>query len=363
MIQMNVMARRAARRGASSIGRRWSSAAMGVLAGLAATTGVAAAEPLKVVASVPELGALLRLIGGDQVSVTVLAKPTEDPHFVEARPSYVKALNEADLYVQIGLELETGYAPVLLNNARNEKVLAGRPGYLDASVAIAPLDVPGVPIDRSMGDVHPLGNPHYLLDPLNGLKVAALLRDTLSGLRPDDRAAFARRYDDFKQQLDEDLVGSALAKKYDAVKLATLFEYGKLVPFLEQQGDAALLGGWLGALAPYHGAKAVGDHPMWTYIARRFGLVMAGYLEPKPGVPPTTKHLQELIDLMKAEQVRLILASAYYDPRHAEFVASQTGAAVVRMANQAGARPGTDDYLAMMNYNVEQLAAALRGGK
>jgi ABC-type Zn uptake system ZnuABC Zn-binding protein ZnuA len=115
-------------------------------------------------------------------------------------------------------------------------------------------------------------------------------------------------------------------------------------------------------LAPYHGAKAVADHPMWTYFARRFGLAMVGYLEPKPGVPPTTKHLQEIIDMMKADHVRLILAAAYYDPRHAEFVASQTGATVVRMANQAGARPGTDDYLAMVNYNVDQLVAALRGG-
>jgi ABC-type Zn uptake system ZnuABC Zn-binding protein ZnuA len=333
-----------------------------VVAALLGLAGAAtAAEPLNVVASVPELGALLRVIGGDQVSVTVLAKPTEDPHFVEARPSYVRALNQADLYVQVGLDLELGYAPVLLTGARNPKVLAGQPGYLDTSVAITPLDVPVVTVDRSMGDVHPLGNPHYLLDPVNGLKVAALLRDTLSRLRPDGAAGFAARYDAFRQQLNADMVGAALAQKYDAEKLATLFEYGKLVSFLQQQGDSALLGGWLGALAPYHGAKAVADHPTWTYFARRFGLAMVGYLEPKPGVPPTTKHLQEIIDMMKADHVRLILAAAYYDPRHAEFVAGQTGATVVRMANQAGARPGTDDYLAMVNYNVDQLVAALRG--
>ncbi|MDX2166769.1 MAG: metal ABC transporter substrate-binding protein [Deltaproteobacteria bacterium] len=328
----------------------------------AAPAHAGAAAPLKVVASVPELGALVRVIGGDQVAVTVLAKPTEDPHFVEARPSYVKAMNEADLYVQVGLEMELGYAPVLLTGARNPKILAGQPGYLDASTAITPLDVPSGPVDRSMGDVHPLGSPHYLLDPVNGLKVAALLRDALARLRPDDAAGFAQRFDAFKQQLNADLVGAALAQKYDAEKLATLFEYGKLESFLQQQGDGALLGGWLGALSPYRGAKAVSDHPMWSYFARRFGLDMVGYLEPKPGVPPTTKHLQEIIDLMKAEHVRLILAAAYYDPRHAEFVAAQTGATVVRMANQVGARPGTDDYLAMVGYNVEQLVAALHAG-
>ncbi|HSP98256.1 MAG TPA: metal ABC transporter substrate-binding protein [Candidatus Dormibacteraeota bacterium] len=326
-----------------------------------AAVPVAAAEPLKVVATVPELGALVRAIGGDQVAVTVLAKPTEDPHFVEAKPSSVKALSEADLYVQVGLELEIGYAPVLLTGARNVNILAGQKGYVDASVAITPLDVPVVAIDRSMGDVHPVGSPHYLLDPIDGLKVAALLRDALTGLRPADGATFAANYDAFRRQLGDDLVGPTLAKKYDVEKLATLFEYGKLVPFLEQQGEANQLGGWLGALAPYRGTKAVDDHPTWTYFARRFGIEIVGHLEPKPGVPPTTKHLQEVVDLIKADHVPLLLATAYYDPRHADFVAAQTGAKVVRMANQAGSRPGTDDYLAMVNYNVEQLVAALRG--
>ncbi|MFN8643447.1 MAG: metal ABC transporter substrate-binding protein [Candidatus Binatia bacterium] len=332
-----------------------------LLAALAAALPAGAAEPLSVVATVPELGALVRAVGGDRVAVTVLAKPTEDPHFVEARPSYVKALSGADLYVQVGLDLEAGYAPVLLTGARNPAILAGQKGYLDASTAITPLDVPSGPVDRSMGDVHPRGNPHYLLDPLLGLKVAAQLRDALSALRPADAATFAANYEAFRQQLDDDLVGAPLAKKYGAAKLATLAEYGKLLPFLEQQGDAAELGGWLGALAPYHGAKAIDDHPIWPYFARRFGIEIVGHLEPKPGVPPTTRHLQEIVDQVRAEQVPLLLAAAYYDPRHADFVANQTGARVVRMANQAGSRPGTDAYLAMVDYNVQQVAAALRG--
>ncbi|MBX3027916.1 zinc ABC transporter substrate-binding protein [bacterium] len=332
----------------------------GIVGLLLAALPTAAAEPLKVVATVPELGALVRAVGGDQVAVTVLAKPTEDPHFVEAKPSSVKALSEADLYVQVGLQLEIGYAPVLLTGARNPDVLPGQKGHVDASTVVTPLEVPVGTIDRSMGDVHPVGSPHYLLDPLNGLKVAALLRDALSALRPAEAATFAANYDAFRQQLDVDLVGPALARRYDAEKLATLFEYGKLLPFLEQQGQAAELGGWLGALAPSRGAKAVDDHPMWTYFARRFGLDIVGHLEPKPGVAPTTKHLQEIVELIRADRVPLVLAAAYYDPRHADFVAAQTGARVVRMANQAGARPGTDDYLAMVSYNVEQVVAALR---
>jgi ABC-type Zn uptake system ZnuABC Zn-binding protein ZnuA len=327
------------------------------------TAAPAAAEPLRVVATVPELGALVRAVGGDLVSVTVLAKPTEDAHFVEAKPSYVKALSEADLYVQVGLDLEAGYAPVLLNGARNPHLLAGQPGHVDASRAIAPLDVPTGQVDRSMGDVHPAGNPHYLLDPLNGLKVAALLRDELTALRPAEGAAFAANYERFRQQLDDALVGPALASKYGGEKLARLAEYGKLLPFLQQQGDAAALGGWLGALAPYRGVKAVDDHPIWTYFAHRFGIDIVGHLEPKPGVPPTTRHLQEIVELMKADHVPLVLAASYYDPRHADFVAAQTGAQVVRMANQVGSRPGTDEYVGMIGYDVDQVVAALRGTK
>lgn len=320
----------------------------------------AAVSPIQVVASTPDLGALVRVVGGERVSVSVLAKPSEDPHFVEARPSYVKALNSADLLVVNGLDLEMGYVPVLIDGARNPRIQPGSVGYVDASAVISPLNVPSVPIDRSMGDVHPWGNPHYLVDPLMGLKVAALIRDVLSATRPAEASYFAARYDDFKARLDDALVGPVLARKYGAEKLATLAEYGKLTPFLEKQGELEQLGGWLGQLAPYYGTKAVDDHPMWPYFARRFGLQIAGDLEPKPGVPPTTKHLREVVEMMQAREVPLILAAAYYDPRHADLVARETGARVVRMANQVGARPGTDGYLDMVNYNVTSVVEALR---
>jgi ABC-type Zn uptake system ZnuABC Zn-binding protein ZnuA len=338
----------------------YGAAASAALWVLLAGASPAHADPLRVVATTPELGALVRAVGGEDVVVTVLAKPSEDPHFLEAKPSFVKALSQADLYVANGLDMELGYAPVLLRGARNPRVLPGAPGYLDASTAITPLEVPSVPVDRSMGDVHPFGNPHYLLDPLMGLKVAAALRDALSRLRPEQRALFERNFEGLKQRIDVALVGAPLAARYGAEKMATLYEYGKLMPFLEQQGTAAQLGGWLGQLAPYFGTKAVDDHPIWPYFARRFGLVIVGHLEPKPGIPPTTKHLQEVVELMKADTVPLILAAAYYDPRHAQVVADATGARVARMANQAGARPGTDDYVDMVNYNVAQVVAALQ---
>jgi zinc/manganese transport system substrate-binding protein len=307
----------------------------------------------------------VREIGGEQVTVVVFAKGTEDAHFVEAKPSFIKDLSQVDVYIQAGMDLEVGWAPVLLHNARNQKILPGAPGYIDASTVITPLEVPLGPIDRSMGDVHPAGNPHYLTDPLNGLRVAALLRDTFSAVRPTAQAAFAERYTAFHSRLGAALVGAPLAQKYDIAKLALLFEHGRLAAFLESQQEMPLLGGWLGRLLPYAGTKAVADHNLWPYFAQRFGLTLRGFMEPKPGVPPTTRHLHALVQTMQAERIGLILTSAYYDPRHAQFLAQHTGATIVPMAHQVGARPGTDDYVGMIDYDVRQLVAALgdRSGK
>jgi ABC-type Zn uptake system ZnuABC Zn-binding protein ZnuA len=319
------------------------------------------ARPLQVAATIPDLGSLVQEIGGDQVAVTVFAKGTEDPHFVEAKPSFIKTLREADLFVVMGMEFELGWAPLLQQNARNANVLPGARGFLDASMVITPLEVPTGPVDRSMGDVHPAGNPHYLLDPINGLRVARLIRDKLMELRPGRQKSFDGRYADFRQRLGAALVGETLAKKYDVEKLALLFEAGKLGDFLKSQGEESLLGGWFGLMMPYRGAKAVGDHNMWPYFARRFGISVIGFLEPKPGMPPTTKHLNELIESMRAQGVKVILANPYFDPRFAQFVAERTGAQVVNIAHMVGARPGTNDYISMVDYDVRQLAGALRG--
>ena len=324
-------------------------------------TSLAHGQALKVCATVPELGSLVQEIGGNQVEVTVFAKGTEDPHFVVPKPSFIKALSQCDAYVQMGFDMEVGWAPPLLLNSRNARVQTGGQGYIDTSVVVTPLEVPTVTIDRSMGDVHPLGNPHYLLSPLNGLRVAGLLRDRLSALRPGSSQDFAQRYQDFRRRLGIALVGEALFNTYDFEKLALLAERGRLGQFLSSQNQASLLGGWLGLMQPYYGENVVADHNAWPYFARVFGLNILSHLEPLPGIPPTTSHLQRVIELMRAREIKVVLATAYYDPRYAEFVASNTGAAVVNMADQVTARPGTEQYLDMIDYNVTQLSAALRG--
>jgi ABC-type Zn uptake system ZnuABC Zn-binding protein ZnuA len=329
---------------------------------VAAGATASAQEPLRAFATTTDLGSITREIGGDAVMVTTMVYGGEDPHFAPARPSWIKQLNAADLYVQNGLELEIGYAPLLLQNARNKRVLPGSPGYVDASTAITPLQVPTVPINRSMGDVHPFGNPHYLLDPLNGLKVARLMRDKLTELRPGEAAAFAARYDDFRRRVGEGLVGADLATKYDPEKLALLFEHGKLDDFLARTGEQGKLGGWLGLMAPHRGAKVVDDHRMWPYFAARFGIEVVGDLEPKPGIPPTTGHLTDLVGLMKATGVRAVIAAPYYDPRHARFIADATGAKIAPLSHQVEGRPEAKDYISTVDYNVRTLAAALGEG-
>jgi ABC-type Zn uptake system ZnuABC Zn-binding protein ZnuA len=317
--------------------------------------------PLKVVTTIPDLASLAREVGGDQVDVTSLVKGPEDPHFLEARPSFIKAASEADVFIQVGLELEVGWAPPILLNSRNARIQPGTPGFIEASSAITPVGIPTGPVDRSMGDIHASGNPHFLTDPICGLQVARLIADRFSSLRPAAKEGFESRYTRFRERIHSALVGEELAKKYDAEKLAILFEHGRLESFLKSQNDEGKLGGWLGQLSGHAGVKAIADHDLWPYFARRYNLTVAGFLEPKPGISPTTGHLREVVDLMKTQNIKLIIKSPYFDPRHASFVAEQTGATTVTLAHQVGSLPGTDDYLAMCDYNVRQLAPALKG--
>lgn len=330
-------------------------AALLVVAALATAQG----RPLNVCASVPDLGSLATDIGGPSVAVSVFCKPNDDPHFVEAKPSFIKTLASADLLVFTGMDLEIGWLPAIVTGSRNARVQPGTQGSLDVSGVITPLEVPTGVVDRSMGDVHPAGNPHFMLDPVCGLKVAAAIRDRLVALRPEAAQDFKDRFAAFRQRLGEACVGAELAKKYEFEKLAVLFERGKLGSFLDGRNDGDKLGGWLKAMLPHHGAKAVGEHNLYPYFAKRFGIEVVGFFEPKPGVPPTTRHLTELLKIMRSGNVKLILSAPYYDKKHATFMAQHAGARVAEIAHQVGSRPGATDYVAMIDGNVKQVVAAL----
>ncbi|MEZ5292719.1 MAG: metal ABC transporter substrate-binding protein [Vicinamibacterales bacterium] len=291
---------------------------------LAAPSLAGAQGKLNVVTTTEDLASLVSTIGGDRVTVTGLAKGYQDPHFVDPKPSFILAMSRADLLVVVGRELEIGWLPPLLNSSRNSKVQPGANGYLDASLTVRILDIPAGQITRAMGDVHPLGNPHYWLEPGNGRRMAAAIRDRLSALRGADAAYFAERYKEFDGRLAE------AEKRWDAT------------------------------LAPYKGTKIVTYHRSWPNFMERFGLDVMGYVEPKPGIPPSPSHTLELVEDMKAQGVKLIVVEPYFDPKTPQAIASQVGGKVITLAPSVGGVKAASDYVQLFEYDVNTLAAALK---
>ena len=313
-----------------------------------------AAAALRVVTTVPDLAVLAERVGGPHVEAEALVKGPQDAHFVQARPSFIRRLHEADVFVVNGLDLETGWAPTLLRSARNPEVMPGASGYVDASTAVAPLEAPGATVDRGAGDVHPYGNPHYLTDPLNGLRVARLLRDRFARLDPAHEDDFAARARAFEEEVLAALVGEEAVARFDAEVLVSAIEGGRVAELL-----GGPPGGWLGAVAPHAGTKVVQDHRIFPYFAERFGLRPVIELEPKPGIAPTTAHVAKVVEIVREAGIPLILASPYFDPRHARRVAGQTGAEVVTLAHQVGAVEGAEGYLGTVDRNVRSVVEAL----
>ena len=316
-------------------------------------------QPVRVCATTQDLGSLASLIGGDQVAVTTFARGKEDAHFVEPRPSFVVALRRADLLLVQGFGLEEGWLPTLLGRARNPRVLLGAAGYFDASRFVRPLgEVKGVS-DRSGGDVHPYGNPHYTTDPARMIVLARKLRDRFASERPAAAKAFAKRYEALHARMGQAMFGK-LAEEYDWEKLALLLEGGKLQPFLEKAKKTDLLGGWAKELSGLRGKAFVVEHDAWIYFAQRFGLRVVAFLEPRPGVSPSSSHLASVLAKIKSQDVRVIATVSYFDPKHARFLAERSGASVVPVAHQVGSREGCDDIVSVIDYNVRAIAKALR---
>ncbi|MFO1052525.1 MAG: metal ABC transporter substrate-binding protein [Planctomycetota bacterium] len=331
-----------------------------VLAAALCTAALSTAQdqkPLRICATTPNAAALVRAVGGDAVDVTVFCKSAQDPHFVRALPSFVRALSDADALVLAGLELEIGWAPALIDQARNPRVRPSSPGYVDLSAAIRP--IPPAGNDRSAGDVHPLGNPHYLVDPLSGMAAADLLAAKLSELREEHRTEFTARATQLKAQLGAMLFGEKLAQRFDPQKLGVLLVHDKLGEFLEQQKASAELGGFVARFAAHRGARIVADHDGWPYLLRTCGLTCAGFLEPHPGIAPSTRHLGELVAALKKEPARVLIHVPYFEPRPIRFVSEACGIPEVTLAHQVGALEGTDDYLAFVRHNLTALADAL----
>ncbi len=281
---------------------------------------------LRVVATTPDLASIAREIGGSLVTVTALAKPTEDPHFVDAKPSHIVTLNRADALIEGGAELELGWLPPLLENSRNAKITLGAPGRIVATQGVRMLEVPSS-FDRSKGDVHSLGNPHFLIDPLNVKIIARNMSERFARIDPRNAAAYRSNFSRFNARLDTKLAG------------------------------------WQAQLAPYRGAKMVTYHRDFVYLAARFGLQVVETLEPKPGIAPSPAHLASVIGAMRRANARVILVQPFQNRKTAETVARRTNAVVLDVAQQPGARKDTQSYFDMMDYMVSELAKAFKALK
>jgi zinc/manganese transport system substrate-binding protein len=295
-----------------------------LIALLAGVVPAGAQGKLNVVATTEDLASIAREVGGDRIAVEAIARGYQDPHFVEAKPSFILKLQKADVLVVVGRELEIGWLPPLVQQSRNSKIQPGAEGYLDASLQASILEVPTGQITRAMGDVHPLGNPHYWLDPENGKRVGKSIADKFSQMRPNDRAYFEQRLGDFTMRLD------AAEKR------------------------------WLAQVAPYKGTKIVTYHRSFPNFAERFGLDIIGYVEPRPGIPPSPQHTLDLINEMKRQNVKLVLVEPYFDLKTPNAIGRETGAQVLVMPPSVGGTKEVTDYFKLFDYDINLLVEAIK---
>jgi zinc/manganese transport system substrate-binding protein len=284
----------------------------------------AEAKKLTVVTATTDMAALAQEVGGDRISVESIAKGYQDPHFVEAKPSFLLKLRQADLLIVVGLQLEIGWLPPLITQSGNARVQVGANGYLDASQFAEILDIPTGTVTRAMGDVHPLGNPHYWLDPDNGRRIAKGIAAKLGELDPADTGYFQERFQDFDKRLG----------------------------IAEQK--------WEAELKPFRGRKVVTYHNSFPNFAKHFGLNVIGYVEPRPGIPPTPSHTVELIGLMKRENCKVILVEPYFDLKTPDSIARETGGKVVQYLPSIGGEKDVTDYFKLFDYDIALLMQAFQ---
>jgi zinc/manganese transport system substrate-binding protein len=323
------------------------------------------AAPVKVVTSLTTYAAIAREIVGDRGQVNAIANGEENPHYVQPKPSFVPLLAGADVFVTTGLDLEL-WVPALLDKAGNSKVTEGAPGYVAAYTGIPLLDIPAS-YSRSQGDIHVFGNPHIWTEPLNGVQIARNILTGLKRVSPDNADYFTARERDFEDRVYRALYGDELVTILGGQVLADLDRQGKLFDFLAQRRYkgaplADRLGGWLKQGNVFRGREMACYHKEWDYFSREFGIPCVDYIEPKPGIPPTPKHVRELIELMRHRNVRVLMSPGYFDHNQIRQVAERTGAEAIIVPSNVGGAPGVNTYFDLINRLVGSLAHAYTQG-
>lgn len=336
-----------------------------ILASLFAATFAAPAlraaegDKIQVLTSTPELREIAKQVGGDAIVASSLLRGPEDPHFVDAKPSFYTLANKADIYIKNGLSLEIGYEPVILTESRNPKIQAGAPGNVDASTSVEKLEVPTGTVDRSQGDVHPEGNPHYLLDPMNAKKVAETIRDAFIKKDPAQKSAFEQRCTDFCNKIDEAMFGAKILKRFKADTLSDLLSSGKLAEFLKARNAQADLGGWAAKMLEFSGKSVVVYHKNMLYFMHRFHLEEAEALEPRPGVQPSSQHLLKVIETIKSLGTKAVFHTTFQPTAAVDRVCDATGAVKVLFPHQVNATPAASDYFKLIDSIVDLTVGAL----
>ena len=325
------------------------------------TTNVYAEKSLNVVTTLPDYAFFAKEIGGDRVSVKAIVGGDQDAHFIRPKPSFATALRNADVLVATGLDLEL-WVQTVIDNSGNGKIRSGQVGYVSAATGMNLLEKPKT-MSRAEGGVHIYGNPHVTCSPIQ-MKVAA--RNIATGLiknDPEGKEIYLQNLKQLHNRIDESLFGKKLVEILGGNTLCSLAEQDRLIPFLQEQKfeDKTLieyLDGWMGKMLPLRGTPIVTYHKNWIYFVKLFGLEEAGTVEPKPGIPPSAKHVSDLINLMKERNIRIILAANYFDEQQVRTVASRTGAEAVIVPIYVGGANGTEDYFKLVDFWVDSLLKA-----
>ena len=314
---------------------------------------------LNVVTTLSVLKYIAQEIGGDHVAVHGLSDPRQDPHFVQPRPTLMKKARGADVFIEVGLQLEL-WSQKVIDGSGNPRIQTGQPGRVIASTGISTLELPQV-LSREWGDVHPYGNPHVWLDPLNVKKMASNIANAFQRLDPSHENEYSLRLQAFDARIDTSLFGARLVHSIGASKLTRLAERGILFDYLKDKELTEELGGWLRNAECLRGEQLVTYHKTWIYLARRFGLTIPVEIEDKPGITPSARHRDYVIQVVKQNEIKALVVSSFYDRSSADYIAEKTGAHVVVVPIDIGTE-GIDSYFALIDHLILKICAPLKGG-
>ncbi len=314
---------------------------------------------VRVVTTLQDYAAIAREVGGDRVEARAIVPGNANPHFIKPKPSYAMMLRDADLFVSTGLDLEL-WAPTLVNKSGNRRIVDGAPGYVAAAHGVELLDRP-VSLDRSGGDIHVYGNPHIQTSPINAMIIARNIATGLCKVDPEGCPTYRSNLAHFNDRLARRLYGDELVELLGMETLNPLAARGRLIPFLEEHGLMDRLGGWLAEGLVFRDRKIVCYHKSWVYFTTLFGLRVAAHVEPKPGIPPTARHVAELIRRIREERIRVLLAANYFERRKPELIAERTGIVPVIVPLSVGGEPGVDTYFDLVDTWVTRLSEAFAG--